>query len=157
MFDEVLFLGLHPGLSLAAAALGAVEGDRVPLYVTGVADGDHHVLLDDGVLQGYLGGLLDDLGAPLVSELRLQIAQLTDDDIEDLRLRGKDLLETVDVLQDIVVFLDDLLPLQPGESVEPHLQDRLGLEIGEPNRWLVFTGIRRKRQIELLQPLPIGE
>ena len=85
LFDEILFLGLHAGLALAAAALGAVEGDRAPLDVAGMGDGDHHVLFDDGVLQGDLGGLVDDLGAALVAEFLLDLGQFADDDLEDLR------------------------------------------------------------------------
>jgi len=57
--------------------------------------------------------------------------QLLDDDFEDHRLGGEHGLEMGDPLQDLAVLVDDLAALEPGQTLQPHLQDRLRLQLGE--------------------------
>ena len=69
--DEVLFARPHADAALAAAPLVPVGGDRRPLDVAGVADGDRHVFFGDQVLDAELAFLGEDLGAALVAVLLL--------------------------------------------------------------------------------------
>ena len=154
LFDEILFLGLHAGLALAAAPLGAVEVHGAALDVAGVGDGDHHLLVLDGVLQGDVGGLVDDLGAALVAELVADLGQFRHDDLEDLGVGSQDLPQPGDELQDLFVLGDDLVPLQAGQALQAHLQDGLGLDLGQLHRPLVAG---RPGQIEAFQVFRIGK
>ena len=149
-FDEILLLRAHAGFPLAATALGPVEGNGVALDVAAVGDGDHHVLLDDQVLQGELPGFFDDFRAAGVAVAFLDLEQLVLDDGQDLHLARQDLFEPLDQRQDVVVLGDDLVALQAGEPVQAHVEDRLGLEVGE------FQSLRsvvryRCRQLVVLQ------
>ena len=122
---------MAPVLPAPAALLGAVEADRVALHVAEVRDGDHHLLLGDEVLGGEVGGLGLDLGAPLVAEELLHLHQLADDHLEEHLLAAQDLLEPGHQLLHLGQLVEDLLPLQAGEALQLHLQDGLGLELGE--------------------------
>ena len=85
---EVLVPGAGARLALAAAPLRAVEGDRVALHVAGVGDGDDHLLLRDQVLDRRARSASPcDLGAALVGELLLHLAQLVDDHVQQHLLR----------------------------------------------------------------------
>ncbi|MBZ5641017.1 MAG: primosomal protein N', partial [Acidobacteriia bacterium] len=81
-------------------------------------------------------------------KLEAKIAEtfpLVDDDPELQRLAGQDLPEALDQLQRLLVLVHDLLPLEPGEPLEPHLQDRLGLDLREPEAELQgFLSLRRR-------------
>ena len=51
--------------------------------------------------------------------------------VENLDFAGQDFLEPLDQRQDLVVFGDDLVALQAGQTVQAHVEDRLGLDVGE--------------------------
>ena len=116
LLDEILLFRLHPGLTLAAAALGAIQGNGATLDVAGMGDGHHHVLFDDGVLQSDFGGLPDDFSPACIAELLLYLKELSLDDLEDLRLRTENLFKAGDDTENFLVFLDDLVPLQSRSS-----------------------------------------
>ena len=90
MVDEVLFARLHSHASLAAAFLLAVDADGTALDVAGVGHGDDHVLFGDHVLDADLLGLGDDLGAPVVAELVLDLVELLANDAVDPGVTRKD-------------------------------------------------------------------
>ena len=50
---------------------------------------------------------------------------------EDARRVGEDVLELGDELDDREVLVLDLLALERGQAGEPHVEDRLGLELGQ--------------------------
>ena len=131
MLDVILFLGPGTDHALAAAPLRAVRGDLLPLDVPGVGDRDHHVLLLDRVLEADVPLFGGDLGAAGVAVLFLQARDLVLDDAEDLLGARQDAPEPLDELNDLEVFLLDLRPLESGEPGEPHLEDRIRLDLGE--------------------------
>ena len=61
----------------------------------------------------------------------LDLHELVDDDLLDELVRAEDLLQLGDQGLDLLVFLDDLVPLEVGQPLELHLQDGLGLDLGQ--------------------------
>ena len=96
--DEILFARRHAGAALAAAALGAIGGERHALDVAPVADGDDHVLALDQVLVLDLAFHLEDLGAARRTELGLDRGQLVLDDRDDAGAGAQD----VEIVGDLV-------------------------------------------------------
>src|SRR6185369_13145994 len=131
VLDDVLFLGLHPGHALAPAPLAAVGLDVRALDVPRARDGDHHLLVGQQILDGQVGGLEEDLRAAGVAVLLFDGHQLLLDDSHQLDVGSEDALELFDELQGLLVLLDDLLPLQRRQPAELHVEDGLGLDLGE--------------------------
>ena len=132
VLDRVLLAGDVADDPLAAAMLAAVGRDRLALDVAAAADRDDDVLVGDQVLVGHLAaGVVDDPRAALAGVLALQLGELVLDDREDAGRVGEDVLELGDELDDREVLLLDLLALEGREAGEPHVEDRLGLELGQ--------------------------
>ena len=130
MLDGVLLARDVADDPLAAAMLAPVGRDWLALDVAAAADRDDDVLVGDQVLVGHLAaGVVLDPRPPLAGVLALQLAQLVLDDREDARGIGQDVLELGDQLDDVEVFVLDLLALQGGQPREPHVEDRLGLPL----------------------------
>ena len=94
-----------------------------------MGNGHDHLLVLDGVLQRDVGALVGDFRAALVAEAVADLAQFTDDDLEDLGVGRQDFPQAGDQLHDLFVFGDDLVALQSGQALQAHLQNRLGLDI----------------------------
>ena len=74
----------------------------------------------------------DDLGAALVAELLSLIFSSSSMTMPSCSvLAVQDLAQPLDQLQRLLVFVDDLLPLEPGQALQAHVQDGLGLALGE--------------------------
>src|SRR6266850_2456630 len=154
--------GLALGLAPAPAALAAVGLDVRALDVARARDGDDHLLVGEEVLDRQLRRLGEDLGAPRVAVLLFDLEQLLPDDAHQLGVRGEDALELLDQREHLLVLLDDLVPLQLGQALQPHVQDGLGLDLGElePHHQRVLGGVGTvgaaddaNHQIELLDGL----
>ena len=131
MLYEVPLLGRHAGAPLAAAQLGAVERERRALHVPGVRDRDHHLLVGDHVLDRDVVRLGHDLGAPGVAVALLDLGQLPLDLGEQQGVGAEDGAQAIDHLEQLAVLVDQLLPLEAGEALEAHVEDRLGLHLRE--------------------------
>src|SRR5258708_4205453 len=117
------------GLPYAESSVFLMAPWRVALDVPGVADGDHHVLVLDQVLDRDLAFLGDDLRAALVAVLRLQLAHLALDDLEDLLRVREDAPQALDLLDDGEVLRLDLVALERHQAAEAHVEDRVGLDL----------------------------
>ena len=62
----------------------------------------------------------------------LHLLELAHDDVEQHLLGGQDLPQPGDELLHLGQLVEDLLPLQAGEALQLHLEDGLGLDLGEP-------------------------
>ena len=131
LLDEILVLGLHAQLALAPALLAPVGGQGGALDVAGLGHGDHHLLVRDHVLHADVAGEGGDLGAAVVAELVGHRLELLPDDAHEELVVVQDGLELGDGLLQLGQLLQDLLPLQPGEALQPHVQDGLGLPVGQ--------------------------
>src|SRR6185369_15105707 len=85
----------------------------------------------DEILDADVGGVVDDLCAPLIDVLFADFAQLGDDDLLDLAFVAEDLLVTRDALQHVGVLFEDLVALHVGQALQAHVENRLGLELAE--------------------------
>src|SRR5664279_2143317 len=102
------------------------------LDVAAAADRDDDVLVGDEVLVGHLAArVVDDARAALAGVLALQLGQLVLDDAQDAAGVGQDVLELGDELDDQEVLVLDLLALERGQAGQTHVEDGLGLELGE--------------------------
>ena len=127
--DVVLLARPHADAPLAAAALGAIGGDRRPLDVAGVGHRDRHVLVGDQVLDPQLAALVDDLGPALVAELLAHCLELADHELDQQLLAREDGAQPLDRLHQLEQLVEDLLALEPGEPLQLHVEDRLRLEL----------------------------
>jgi hypothetical protein len=64
-----------------------------------------------------------------LAELLLQRGEFLADDRGDARGLGQDVQQIVDLRHHLLVFGDDLVLLQAGEALQPHLQDFLRLRV----------------------------
>ena len=112
-----------PPLGRAFAQQHAVGRQRHPDRLVG-----HHVLHGEAGL-GHLG--LDDLCAPGIVVLLLESQQLILDHAQDLVGIGQQVFQVGDALEQLLVFVLQLLALQRGQPLEGHVQDRLGLDLAE--------------------------
>ena len=62
---------------------------------------------------------------------RFSSRELVLDDREDALRVGEDVLELGDLLDDREVLVLDLLALEGGQAGQPHVEDRLGLQLGQ--------------------------
>ena len=72
---------------------------------------------------------LDDLRAALVAVLLADRLQLVDDDLHQQALAGEDGAQALDRLEQLGQLVEDLLPLQAGQPLELHVEDRLRLDL----------------------------
>ncbi len=129
VLHEVVLLGQHAAAALSAPVLGAVEGERRALHVAGVGDRDHHVLVGDQFRD--LVGLGNDLGAAGVTVGLAHLLELLADLLQDQPVGSQDGAQPLDQRHQLAVLLDHLLALEPGELLQPHVEDRLRLQLAQ--------------------------
>ena len=131
VLDPVVVLEVGAVEAPAAAPLPLVGGDRDPLDVAGVGDGDDHVLFGDQVFDRELALVAHDLGPALVAELLHHLAHLLLEDRHPLRLGREDALQLLDRGPDFLELGLQLLDLEAGELGQPHVEDRVGLLLAQ--------------------------
>ncbi len=149
--DEIILLRRRTGLAPTAPLLGPVLRERAALDVASVGHGDHHVLLGDEILAGQLGGLAGDLGLPFVAELVTDLAQLGLHHLEQRGLVLQDVAQSGNFTGEGDQLVEQLLPLDAGESLQPHLEDLLGLLLAEAP---AVVAVLKARVLRLLGPGP---
>ena len=102
------------------------------LDVALVGERHHHVLGGDQRLDVEVGGgVPGDGGATLVAELLLELGEVGLDQLQHLARVGQDVLEVGDPLDHLLVLGLDLAGLEPGQAAQAHVDDGLGLALGE--------------------------
>ena len=133
LVDPVVVLGLCRLLATAAALLRPVLGQRLALDVAGVAERDDHVGGRDQVLGAEFLHVVLDLAAARaqlgLAELQLHGAELFRDDEGHALGFGQDVEQVGDLGHHLLVLADDLVLLQSGQALQPHLQDLAGLVV----------------------------
>ena len=131
VLDPVLFLGRGALEAPPAAALPLIGGDRDPLDVAGVGDGDDHVLFGDQILDREVVLIREDLGAAVVSEGLGDLLHLLLQDAHPARLGGQNSLQVLDGGLHLLELGLQLLDLEAGELRQPHVEDGLGLLLAQ--------------------------
>ncbi len=106
--DEIFLARRHAGAALAAAALGAIGGDRHALDVAAMGDGDDHVLALDQVLDVLLELEVLDRGAARSPELLFDRDQLGTHDRLALHAAVQGLQVIADLLGELAQVVGDL-------------------------------------------------
>ena len=133
--DLVLFLVLGALAALAAALLLLEAVERRALDVVAAGEGDDAGLVLDVVerVGAEVVEVLADFGAAGVAGavFLLGVVHVGLDDVEDALGFGEDRLVFGDVLEELLVFLLDLVALEAGELAEAHVEDGGGLGVVE--------------------------
>ena len=131
LLDEVVLLGAVPRDAHAAAVLSAVFGDGEALDVAAARHGDDDILLVDEVLVLDRAVVDGDLRAAGRRVLLADLHEVGADDGQHARLVGEDVAKVCDGrVQRIELFLE-LLHLEGGETLQPHLEDGVRLLLAE--------------------------
>ncbi len=135
LVDPVVLLGLRGLLAAPAALLCAVLGQRLALDVAGMAERDDHIGRRDQVLGAELLHVVLDHAAPRAEPgqavLLAQRDQFVADDRRHALGAGEDVEQVGDLRHDLLVLADDLVLLEAGQALQPHLQDLAGLRVGQ--------------------------
>ena len=132
VLDVVLFAGRHPDDAAAAAVLRSICRERHALHVVAARQRDDDVLVGDELLCRQLPrGVVHDLGAPVVTIFGGKLVEVGFDEEEDLSRVGEDRLELRDELDGVAILVVELLPFEARQPSQLHLEDRLGLRLGE--------------------------
>ena len=129
VLHDVLFARRHADQALAAAPLLPVFVERRALDVARARRRDDDVFVGDQVLDPELAAVLDDLGPAVVAVLRLDGAQLVDDDGHHQVVARQDAAQPLDGLHQLGQLVQNLLPLEAGEPLQLHVENRLGLDL----------------------------
>lgn len=131
LLHKVLLPPRHARNAAAAAPLGAVGVDRLPLEVAEVGEGDDAVLDRDEVLDVHLAAHRHDFGATFVGVFLADLAELLLDDRHDAAVVAEDRLVFRHPFKDRGQLLLDLDPLHAGELAHAHRHDSGRLDIGD--------------------------
>ena len=141
----ILLLRPHPHDPAAAPLLPAVGLEQQPLDVAVVGQGDHHIGVRDQIFLFQFGVLAGDPGPPRVPEPLLDLEQLGLDDLKHLPFVAQHVLVLGDRLDQLLVLRIQLLALERGEPLEPHLED--GVRLGLAERKLLHEARPRGRHV----------
>src|SRR6202030_763074 len=112
------FAGRHADDAFAATSLGAKRAYRRALDETAVRDADNAALVGDEILHVDLAFIGRKFGSARAAMLVANLPQLFLDDGEDALLFGENIAQILDRLDELSVFIIDLLPLQPGQLIQ---------------------------------------
>jgi len=131
VLDIVLVLRLHADDAFAAAVLRAVGVGRNALDVTGVRNGDHTAVARNQVGDVEVRIVDGDFRAARIVVFGLDFDQLLADHTEPHLAAGHQFAQVVDPDLKFIVFRLDDFDGQPGQLMQPHVEDRVRLDLGE--------------------------
>ena len=131
LLDEILVLHGGGRLAAAAAPLSLIFRERLRFRISRVGQRDDHILWLDQVFGREIQVIAVDLGPAGIAVGLADHDELIAHDLgETLRAR-QDVAEVPDPLEQLLVLVDDLVLLQPGEAMQAHVEDGLGLVLGQ--------------------------
>ena len=131
VLDEVVVFQAHALHTLAATFLLAIGRDRQALHVSSLRHRDNHVFLSDEVFNIDIFGGGGKLRATRRVVLRFDFEQLFLDNLTHEVLVGKNALEVIDLLFELLQLGLELVTLQTGEAAQAHFQNGLRLRVGK--------------------------
>ncbi len=106
---------------------------------------DDHVLRRDQILGVQLGRVQLDLRAARIAELGLHRGQFLADHRRDPLGAREDVQQVGDLCHHFAVLADDLVLLEAGQALQTHLQDFLGLRVGQA---VQPVGLHAERRVQ---------
>src|SRR6185295_13221247 len=97
---------------LAAASLPLVGGNGRALDIAAIGNCQRHVFVGNQIFDGKLDAFIDDLSPSLIAKIFLHFFEFGSDHAAQRSFITKDLLELRNQLDDLLVLVDDLLPLE---------------------------------------------
>src|SRR5439155_1406384 len=131
MIDNVVGLGGRALSARSSAPLRAIDRHRCALDVTRMRYGYRHIFVGDQVLERELGARFDDLSPSFVAVFLMNLSKLLDDEIAQHGLVREYFLKLRDELNDLFVFIDQLLAFETGELLELHFEYGARLQLAE--------------------------
>ncbi len=131
ILDEVLLLDAHADLALPSSSLGTVQRHGIAFDVAGVRDADDHFFFCDEIFQTDLRLFFNNLRAAIVFIGLANFHQLVFDDGSDQCFTREHGLQVFDLFQHFLVLFDELGPFKLRQALEPHVEDRCGLNFGK--------------------------
>ena len=149
MLDEIALFFLrrplarrHPDHALTAAALRAECAHRRAFDETAVGDADDAAFVGDEIFHVDLAFIDRELSQTRRPMFIPQFAQLFFDNGENALLFGQNVAQVLDRLDQVLVFVVDLVPLEAGQLIQTKIENLVGLVLTEG-----VTPIRQARGI----------
>ena len=129
--DVVLVAEPGPRHAASTATLGAELRHRGGLDVAGGAHREHQLLIVDEVLDVEIARVVDELGPTRRGVRRADLDQFLLEHLAQASLVGEDRLEFGDLDDQFGQAFLEVRPAQPGEADQLHVEDVVGLDLGE--------------------------
>ena len=124
-------LSLVPAMPRPPRPLGLELLGRHRLHVAGRRHREDQRVVVDQVLDVELARVDLEHRATLLAELLADLSELVDDDAPQLGIVAEDRLELRDRLAQLAGFLFQIAATEPGEPAQLHVEDVVGLDLGE--------------------------
>ncbi len=125
--NEILIAGLHPGASLAATALRPVGGEWHPLHISLVADGEHHILALDQILDIMLELIFLDQRPAGNGIFLLHLQHFIADDADQARSTGKNIEIIENFFAKVLKLVADFILAKRRQALQTQIKNRAGL------------------------------
>src|SRR5690606_3816414 len=132
MLNESFFPGSASPLASTSPVRAAELGQRRPLDVTHMRNGNNHLIISVEILRIEFACGGNNLSPPFVSEFVLYLEKLILDNLHLELLVCKNLVQVFDEFFNLLVFSMQLILFQPGELPQAHLHDCSRLNISQP-------------------------
>ena len=144
MLDEILVLHRGGSLAHAATTLCRIVCQRLGFCIAALGDGDHTIFFGNQVFRGEILLRTHNLGASLVAVFVQQRFHLFPDHGDESGAVLEDIDIVCDLDQQLFVVVDQFFVFQPGQAMQPQLENGLRL-------------FRRQVIFGIFQPILIGQ
>ena len=131
VLDIIVVFRVHPGNTLAPALLLAIDVGGRALDITGVRHRDHAVFVRHQIFHVNVTHVGYNFRAPGVGIETAHLDQIRLHHAIELGVIGQQLLQIDNTLLQGPVFALDFATLQPGQLVETHIQNGIGLQLAK--------------------------
>ena len=123
------------GAAAAATAILCPEGvERRALHIAVARDGDDHGAGLDQAFVVQIGRGVVDTRQSRRRDLRAHRQQLVANNLHAARAAAQNVQQVADLVADFAQLGGDLVAFQPGQALQPQLQNAAGLLLGQPHR-----------------------
>ena len=129
--DRVFLFRLHADSALAASTLLSINRKRSSFDVAAMCDGDDGVFLGNQILEPDLGRFLSNLSPPCIAVFLLNVAEFFNNHFAQFRITREDFFQFGDLFPNLFELIFNFLPLQCGQPLELHFENRFRLDLGE--------------------------